>query len=94
MTSVWTIEYSDTALKQLRKMDRQAARRVLDYMDKRVGGGGDPRSHGKALTGPLGSLWSYRIGDMRVICSIEDGALLILVLEVGDRKEVYRKARR
>ena len=94
MTSVWTIEYSDTALKQLRKMDRQAARRILDYMDERVGGAADPRSHGKALTGPLGNLWSYRVGDMRVICSIKDGALLILVLEVGDRKEVYRKAKR
>lgn len=91
---VWTIEYTDTALKELRKMERQTAKRVVDYMDKRVAPSSDPRSYGKPLTGPLDSFWSYRVGDMRVICSIEDEVLRILIVEIGDRKEVYRKLTR
>jgi mRNA interferase RelE/StbE len=50
----------------------------------------DPRSTGKALTGPLGGLWRYRIGDYRVICSIEDAILRILVVEAGHREDIYR----
>ncbi|WP_421860451.1 type II toxin-antitoxin system RelE family toxin [Parvibaculum sp.] len=90
----WTIEYSDTARKELRKMERQVAERILDYMDKRVALSSDPRSYGKPLTGPLGSFWSYRVGDMRVICSLEDDVLRVLVVGIGDRKDVYRKAKR
>lgn len=86
----WTIEYTDTATRQLRKLDRQSAIRIVDYMEARVAGSGDPRSTGKALTGPLGGLWRYRIGDLRVICEIVDGTLTILVVRLGDRKQVYR----
>lgn len=89
----WKIEYTDTARTQLRKLDKQTARRILDYMDERVGGADDPRSFGKALTGPLGGLWRYRAGDWRVICDIEDDILRVLVVRIGDRKDVYRKAR-
>jgi len=86
----WTIEYTESATRQLRKLDRQSALRIVDYMEARVAGSGDPRSAGKALTGPLGGLWRYRIGDHRVICEILDGALKVLVVRMGDRKEVYR----
>ena len=86
----WTIEYTESATRQLRKLDRQSALRIVDYMEARVAGSGDPRSAGKALTGPLGGLWRYRIGDHRVICEIVDGALKVLVVRTGDRKEVYR----
>lgn len=86
----WTIDYTNTAKTQLRKLDKQAARRILDFMDERIAGRGDPRSTGKALTGPLGGLWRYRIGDFRVICDIQDDALRILVLQLGNRREVYR----
>lgn len=51
---VWTIDYTDTAKTQLRKLDKQAAKRILDFMDERIVGRDDPRSTGKALTGPLG----------------------------------------
>lgn len=50
----------------------------------------NPRSTGKALTGPLGGLWRYRVGDCRVICDIQDGALRVLVVQLGNRREVYR----
>jgi mRNA interferase RelE/StbE len=87
---VWTIDYTDTAKTQLRKLDKQAARRILDFMDERIGDRDDPRSTGKALTGPLGGLWRYRVGDFRVICDIQDGALRVLVVQLGNRREVYR----
>jgi mRNA interferase RelE/StbE len=86
----WTIEYSDTAKDQLRKLDKPIARRIVDYMDERIADLENPRSSGKALTGPLGGLWRYRVGDYRVICEIRDGALCILVLELGNRRDVYR----
>ena len=88
----WTIDYTQTALNQLRKLDKQSARRILDFLDERVAQRDDPRSTGKALTGPLGGLWRYRIGDFRVICEIQDGELRVLVVELGNRREreVYR----
>jgi len=59
----WTIEYTDTAKGQLRKLDQQMARRIVDFMDERIAGRDNPRDSGKALTGSLGGLWRYRVGD-------------------------------
>ena len=87
---VWTIEYADSAKVQLRKLDRQVARRIVDFMDERIAPLDDPRSSGKALTGPQGGFWRYRVGDCRVICDIQDGALRVLVVLIGNRKDVYR----
>lgn len=86
----WAIDYADTAKGQLRKLDKPTARRIVDFMDERVAGLEDPRRIGKALTGPLGTLWRYRVGDCRVICEIQDGALRVLVVQVGNRREIYR----
>ncbi|MGA7833498.1 MAG: type II toxin-antitoxin system RelE/ParE family toxin [Terracidiphilus sp.] len=86
----WAIEYAETAKKQLRKLDRVAARRIVDFMDERVAPSDNPRGMGKALRGPLGDLWRYRMGDFRIICDIQDGVLTVLVLQVGNRREVYR----
>ena len=86
----WAIEYAETAKKQLRKLDKIAARRIIDFMDERVASRDDPRGIGKALKGPLGELWRYRVGDFRVICDIQDKVLTVLVLQVGNRREVYR----
>jgi len=88
---VWTVSYTETARKQLKQLDRQAARRLVDFMDERVVGGADPSGLGQALKGPLlGTYWRYRVGDYRIICDIQDGELLVLVLEFGIRKDVYR----
>ena len=86
----WTIEYADTAKRQLRKFDKQMARRIIDFMDKRIAGLENPRSTGKALTGPLDGFWRYRVGDCRVICDIQDRVLRVLVVRVGNRCEIYR----
>lgn len=86
----WTIDYAETAKGQLRKLDKQTARRILDFMDERIAVTENPRSTGKALSGPLGSFWRYRVGDYRVICDIQDGALRVLVVQLGNRREIYR----
>lgn len=87
----WTIEYTATAGAQLRKLDGQAARRILDYMEERVAPADDPRRTGKLLTGPLGGLWRYRVGDCRVVCDIRDAAVRVLVVRIGNRRDVYRQ---
>ena len=86
----WTIEYSGTARAQLAKLDRNIARRVIDYMEERVAVSDDPRSMGRALKGPMGGLWRDRVGDCRVLCSIQDNAVRILVVRIGRRDSVYR----
>ncbi|MDA0869493.1 MAG: type II toxin-antitoxin system RelE/ParE family toxin [Proteobacteria bacterium] len=87
----WTIKFTKTSQRQLKKLDRSLALRVLDYMDKRVALLDDPRSQGKNLVGPrLGSYWRYRVGDLRVICDIQDNVLTVLVVEIGRRREIYR----
>lgn len=87
---VWRIEYTETALSQLRKLDRQDARRILDYLDTRIAVLDDPRSRGKALTGTLGGLWRYRVGSYRMICDIRVDAMRVLVVRLGNRRDVYR----
>ncbi|MEA3291083.1 MAG: type II toxin-antitoxin system RelE/ParE family toxin [Pseudomonadota bacterium] len=85
----WTIKYATTAEKQLRKLNQQIARRIVDFMDNRIAALDDPRSIGKTLSGPLGDLWRYRVGDYRVICDINDDELTVIVVRVGHRRKVY-----
>ena len=88
---VWKVELSSQALKALGQLDAQVARRILTFLHDRVASLEDPRSIGETLKGSrLGEFWKYRIGDYRVISSIEDSALRILVVKVGNRREVYR----
>ena len=87
----WIINYTESALRQLKKLDKSIALRVLDYMDERVATIDDPRALGKSLVGPkLGAYWRYRVGNIRVICNIQDGEMCVLVIEVGNRREIYR----
>lgn len=87
----WTINYTESALRQLKKLDQSIALRVVDYMDERVATVDDPRTLGKNLVGPkLGDYWRYRVGDIRVICNIQDGEMCVLVIEIGNRLEIYR----
>ena len=90
MPLTWTIEYTATARSQLRKLDKQMARRIVDYMSERVALLENPRNLGKALTGPMGEFWRYRVGNYRVVCDIQDDVLRVLVVRVGSRERVYR----
>lgn len=87
---VWKIDYVASAAKTLRKLDKADARRIVDYLDRQIASLDDVRSRGKALSGPLGSYWRYRIGDYRVVCDIRDENLVVLVVRVAHRKSVYR----
>ena len=87
----WKVELSGLAQKNLDQLDPQVARRILSFLHGRVAVLDDPRSIGEALKGSkLGEFWKYRVGDYRIICNIEDGALRILVVKVGNRREVYK----
>jgi len=87
----WRIELDDAAKKDLAKFDKPVAKRITAFIRERLALLDDPRSIGDALKGSrLGELWKYRVGDYRIIADIEDGALKILVVKIGNRREVYR----
>jgi mRNA interferase RelE/StbE len=87
----WRVELAPAAERELDKIDPQIARRILAFLHSRVAQLDDPRSVGEALKGSkLGEFWKYRVGDYRIIASIEDGALRILVVKIGNRRDVYR----
>ena len=87
----WKIELSLQADRELSKLDPPDARRILKFLSERVAKLDNPRIIGKALHGSrLGEFWKYRVGDYRLICKIEDDRLLVLVLRIGHRREIYR----
>lgn len=87
----WKVELDEAAEHELDKLDPQVARRILSFLFDRVAKLDDPRSIGESLKGSkLGAFWKYRVGDYRIVASIEDGELRVLVVRVGNRKEVYR----
>jgi mRNA interferase RelE/StbE len=87
----WRIEYDAGAEKDLSKLDRQVAQRIVKFLGQRVAKLEDPRSIGEALKGSkLGEFWKYRVGDFRIVTEIQDKALRIFVITIGDRKQVYR----
>jgi mRNA interferase RelE/StbE len=75
----------------MKKIDKNTAKRITDFLRERIAARDNPRSIGKALTGPLGDFWRYRVGDYRIICDIQDNNLSVFVLKIADRREVYRK---
>jgi len=88
----WRVELAASAEKQLRKLDPQVARRILTFLRDRVAPLDDPRSIGEALRGKeLGDFWKYRVGDWRIIADLDDGVMLITVIRLGNRREVYRR---
>ncbi|MBX9858201.1 MAG: type II toxin-antitoxin system RelE/ParE family toxin [Sphingomonas sp.] len=88
----WQIEFADRAAKQLRKLDPLVAKRILTFLRDRVAPLDDPPSIGEALRGnEPGDFWKYRVGDWRIIADLDDGVLLITVVRLGNRRDVYRR---
>ncbi len=85
----WFYKFDERALHELQKLDRQAQKDIIAYLDKRVATKEDPRRFGKPLKADLAGLWRYRVHDYRILCQIKDDVLLILVVSVGHRKNVY-----
>ena len=87
----WTIELGRLAERELDTLDPQTARRILIFLNDRIAPLDDPRSVGQALKGvKLGNFWKYRVGDYRIICSIEDQSVRILIVMIGNRQDVYQ----
>jgi len=87
----WNIEFVPAAAKELKKLGRGEAARIIATLETRIAALDDPRTLGSALTGELGGLWRWRIGDYRVIARIENERITILVVRIGHRREVYRR---
>jgi mRNA interferase RelE/StbE len=88
---IWSIEFDRQAARELDDLDGQVAKRILRFLMKRLAQLEDPRSIGESLKGPVwGEYWKYRVGDYRIIANIEDRLIRILVLRIGNRREVYR----
>ncbi|MEP6657222.1 MAG: type II toxin-antitoxin system RelE/ParE family toxin [Betaproteobacteria bacterium] len=87
----WRVEFAKGAQKDLAKLDAVGRERVLRFLADRIAQSENPRTVGEALRGPvLGRYWKYRVGEYRLICDLQDGLLLVLVVRVGHRREIYR----
>ncbi|EHM13599.1 addiction module toxin, RelE/StbE family [Jonquetella anthropi DSM 22815] len=86
----WTIEWSERSLKDLQSLEKQVRNRVYSYLDV-ISKLPNPRLRGRSLTGNLDEYWRYRIGDYRVICDIQDNRLIVLILQVGHRRDIYKR---
>ena len=87
---VWTIEIARTAEKQIKKLDRPAQQSIVRFLRERLRAADNPRQWGKPPHGDKRGLWRYRVGDYRLICDIQDEKITVLILEVAQRKDVYR----
>ena len=85
----YRVEYTKTAVKQLKKMDRKIASLILSFIEDKLLNCENPRLYGKALRGDLTDIWRYRVGNYRILAKIEDEIVLITIVEVGHRKEIY-----
>ena len=88
---MWELRFSKRAEKQLSKMDAGVRRVILSWLLKNIDGCEDPRAHGKGLTANKSGEWRYRIGDYRVLCDIQEEELVVLAIEIGHRREVYKR---
>jgi mRNA interferase RelE/StbE len=87
----WTVEFDPDAVKDLKKLDKQVQLRIVTFLRERVATLKNPRSIGEPLTGAkLGNYWKYRAGDWRIICDIADMRIVVRVLRVGNRRDVYK----
>lgn len=85
----YQVVYTCAAVKQLKKMDRKIAALIISFIEDKLLDCENPRTYGKALQGNLSNIWRYRIGDYRVLAKIQDHVLVITVVEVGHRKNIY-----
>ena len=87
----YTVEYTAQAVKELKKLDKQNRALIIGWIEKNLVGCTDPRQHGKGLTANRSGQWRYRVGDYRLLAEIQDKKILILILNVGHRSEIYKQ---
>lgn len=89
MTKTWKVEFDEKAIKELRKLDGSIQKKILKYLRENIATDQDPERFGKALVADKKGLWRYRIEGYRIICRIEKEKVIVLVLALGHRKEIY-----
>ena len=87
----YTVEYTAQAVKELKKLDKQNRALIIGWIEKNLVGCTDPRQHGKDLTANRSGQWRYRVGDYRLLAEIQDKKIVILILNVGHRSEIYKQ---
>lgn len=90
VSEMYKVEFSESAIKQLKKLDKQTSRIIKNWVIKNLVDCDDPRVHGKPLKGKLAGIWRYRVGDYRLFADIHDEILTIEIFEMGHRREVYK----
>lgn len=88
---MYKVEFTESAVKQLKKLDKQTVRVIKNWVMKNLVDTTDPRASGKALKGNLKGIWRYRVGDYRLFATIEDNIVTICIFEIGHRREVYKR---
>jgi len=88
---MWKIKFTGQALKSLKKIDFTSQKRIMNFIENKLLKKDNPRAFGKMLSGRYHEFWSYRVGDYRLICNLEDEELTVMVLNIGHRKEIYKK---
>jgi len=86
----WSIEFDPDARRELEKLDKSVSDRILKFLRERVAPLDDPRTIGERLHGPLRQYWKYRVGD-RLICSLKEDRLVVIVVQLGHRREIYKR---
>ena len=86
---MYKVEFSESAIKQLKKLDKQTSRIIKNWVIKNLVDCDDPRVHGKPLKGKLAGIWRYRVGDYRILAEIQDNRLVLILIDVGHRKDIY-----
>jgi mRNA interferase RelE/StbE len=87
---IYELKYEAKAVKQIKKLDPATGKLIKSWIEKNLLNTDNPRQHGKGLTGSLSQYWRYRVGDYRILAEINDNEIIIIIVEVGHRREIYR----
>jgi mRNA interferase RelE/StbE len=85
----FSVKFTEQAKKQLKKMDKHTASLITGWLRKNIEGCLDPHLHGKGLSATHSGQWRYRVGDYRIIAEIQDKEIIVLIIGIGHRKEIY-----
>ena len=87
---IYELKYEARAVKQIKKLDPATRNLIKSWIEKNLLNTDNPRQHGKGLTGSLSQYWRYRVGDYRILAEINDAEIIIIIVEIGNRRDIYR----
>ena len=87
---IYELKYEARAVKQIKKLDLATRKLIKSWIEKNLLNTDNPRQHGKGLTGSLSQYWRYRVGDYRILAEINDAEIIIIIIEIGHRRDIYR----